>query len=77
MYTQWGDLSQGRKMNAVQEKHKIKPDLSTLDIQFNSLKQPVLTSSVPLPFFFYYYKHLKASSYGRPFATGSRAIYFP
>lgn len=38
MYTQWGDLSQGRKMNAVQEKHKIKPDLSTLDIQFKTAR---------------------------------------
>lgn len=46
-------------MNAVQEKHKIKHDLSTLNIQFNSLKQAVLTSSVPLSFFFYYYTILK------------------
>lgn len=37
-------------MNAVQGKHKIKPDLSTLNIQFNSLKQAVLTFSVPLSF---------------------------
>lgn len=76
MYTQWGGLSQGRKMNALQEEHKIKPDLSTLNIQSNSLKQPILPSSVLLSFFFYYYKHLEASSYGRPFATGSIASTF-